>query len=556
MNHSLFIFCDTDWGLGIMHRALAAELLKKGWNVTFHNWAVNDPPKVRELSDQADLVLTLACNAPSVLTSFGIDSKKIVAVAHDESDLQALIKIEGVTGFDKYAAYGVVSDSLVCSSLALGIPRLPTVLRLGVEFDKFYHPPPIKLEVVGYGGRMTYNMTTGVDRKRGWLAKAIADEAGLTFKTMESAHYGKELPPEAIPDYYASIDCLIMPSLREGAGQPPLEAAAAGRLVLGTPVGQFPRLAYECIGLMGPLEAKAFQEWAVFQLRSHCASVTLLTDTCLKGQAVARSRDWSLIAPEWETFLLEALGSKTDSKPISVKEHPIVAPPSPIPVNCITEATDLRSPLGGVFHLPPPPGEPYYSSRHMAESIFNGDEYDPRIPIEDVKRVLDIGANCGAFAVWALWMWRRNSCIPIVINCYEPNPEAAKYCEINVSEFAMVHLQAVTTTPFPVTLWIDPTWGASRTFEPPTDGKQIEVATVHPRDLPKCDVLKIDAEGVEPEILLHYPHLRSVKMCAYEYHRADHKFLCRAACNGAGLKLVRETVHTDDVGVDVWVHTP
>jgi len=78
------------------------------------------------------------------------------------------------------------------------------------------------------------NTNSGVEQKRGRLAQSCAEEAGLEFKRTE------DTPMDQMPDFYASIDALIMPSLQEGAGLPALEAAAAGRLVIGTPVGHFP----------------------------------------------------------------------------------------------------------------------------------------------------------------------------------------------------------------------------------------------------------------------------------------------------------------------------
>ena len=41
-----------------------------------------------------------------------------------------------------------------------------------------------------------------------------------------------------------------------------LEAAAAGRLVIGTPVGHFPRKAYQGGGILAPIEADKFTAFA------------------------------------------------------------------------------------------------------------------------------------------------------------------------------------------------------------------------------------------------------------------------------------------------------
>jgi FkbM family methyltransferase len=218
-----------------------------------------------------------------------------------------------------------------------------------------------------------------------------------------------------------------------------------------------------------------------------------------------------------------------------------------------------RARLPSNFHLPDPPGEPYESSRHMAQHIFDG-EYDPRVRMKwdtlhksarlpsDVKRVIDIGSNMGAFAVWARAKWKNAR-----VECFEPNPAAADFCERN-APFAKIHRSAVTVEST-ATLWIDETWGASRTFESKlaAGGNRIDVPVVHPKNLSPTDVLKIDAEGVEPEIIKHYPHLAGLKMCVYEYHRAAHRDELYGLCERAGLRCVRRIVYSTDIGVDIWI---
>jgi hypothetical protein len=101
---------------------------------------------------------------------------------------------------------------------------------------------------------MLRNTETGVERKRGPLAKACAELAGLRFAAAGGLSVDEM-------DFYGSVDSLIMPSLQEGAGLPPLEAAADSRLVIGSPVDHFPRLTYEGLGILAPLEARAFQKF-------------------------------------------------------------------------------------------------------------------------------------------------------------------------------------------------------------------------------------------------------------------------------------------------------
>jgi FkbM family methyltransferase len=213
----------------------------------------------------------------------------------------------------------------------------------------------------------------------------------------------------------------------------------------------------------------------------------------------------------------------------------------------VAHGAPLKTPLDTILELPPPPGEPHFSSHHMAKSIFDGLEYDPQVLIEGVQSVLDIGANVGAFAVWAKYKWPNAT-----IDCYEPNPDVAAYCKRN-APFANVNERAVTTQGSPTILWIDPTWGGSRTFEPPAEGKRIIVKTIHPNKLPKADILKIDAEGVEVEVLGNYPYLKEVKLCTYEYHRADHRDKLRSICREANLRPVNQVNHSPEMGVDIWL---
>jgi glycosyltransferase involved in cell wall biosynthesis len=104
---------------------------------------------------------------------------------------------------------------------------------------------------------------------------------------------------DQMPDFYESIDALIMPSLQEGAGLPAIEAAASGRLVIGTPVGHFPRLAYEGLGILGPLDEKAFLQFTVERLNFFKNNPIAYQHTCKIAQDAACERDWSKMVDDW-----------------------------------------------------------------------------------------------------------------------------------------------------------------------------------------------------------------------------------------------------------------
>ena len=163
---------------------------------------------------------------------------------------------------------------------------------------------------MGYGASYRRLNEFGVEQKRGDLVKIAVERAGLVFKPAISLpealgpHWRSAMvPKEKMPEYYRSVDAVIMSSLQEGGGMPPLEAAAAGRLVIGTPVGEFPRLAYEGLGILAPLNADAFVDFVVAQLIFYKEHPEEFNNRCLAGKEAACRRDWSFVAQDWVKFI-------------------------------------------------------------------------------------------------------------------------------------------------------------------------------------------------------------------------------------------------------------
>ena len=276
-----------------------------GWRVGMKNWnPVYDPATFLDVDGlRADIVMTLPEGVASLVSRYSVPRNRIFVVAHDEQDIQNHLKV-GCT-FDGLAGFGVVSDSLACSSLAVGVARVPDVLRLGIDFKKYRREPTKKLERVGYATTMSRTNIYGVERKRGEIAKRCADRAGLEW--VHPVPPDKPVHKDSLPDHFTRFDALLMTSLSEGAGSPPLEAAATGRLVLGTPVGQFPRLAVEGVGLMGPLGAQEFEEWAVSELKFFAKRPASFRKQVERGQNAAENRDWSNVVVDWERFFLRGV---------------------------------------------------------------------------------------------------------------------------------------------------------------------------------------------------------------------------------------------------------
>jgi glycosyltransferase involved in cell wall biosynthesis len=64
-----------------------------------------------------------------------------------------------------------------------------------------------------------------------------------------------------MPDFYRSVDAVLITSVTEGAQLPVKEGAAAGRLVISTPVGDFPLRAYHGVGIIAPIESQKIHKF-------------------------------------------------------------------------------------------------------------------------------------------------------------------------------------------------------------------------------------------------------------------------------------------------------
>lgn len=149
------------------------------------------------------------------------------------------------------------------------------------------------------------------------------------------------------------------------------------------------------------------------------------------------------------------------------------------------------------------------------QKVFDG-EYD--VPVEGKFRILDLGANCGAFALWAFHRWPGSA-----IQCYEPHPETVRILEKNVAGYPKISIvPRAVGTPGIRPLYNGPNnCGEASlhhmTNNPTPTGQHVEV--IDPLKLPVADILKMDIEGSELEILR--PLLadgRSFDAILLEYH--------------------------------------
>lgn len=187
---------------------------------------------------------------------------------------------------------------------------------------------------------------------------------------------------------------------------------------------------------------------------------------------------------------------------------------------------------------------PTDTEAHMldGEACINevcGSMYEyPRASVEDVRTMLDIGHNIGIASVWAFHWWPDLR----VVYAYDPNPGCGEIATKNIQQVLngfphrriYIHTEAVTADTSPM-FQLDARWGCSYTDpsvvvlgDRSPVGDPVSVPAVHPRDLPPVDVVKLDAEGVEGDVVDHYAHWDTVKVLLVEWHSVENREKIRA----------------------------
>ena len=292
----VLIYGYPQWSHGRVYYDLCKQLQRKGYIVDLLNWRISHTDYINELAAFYDFFMTSPDGVRILVDVYRVPYEKIIAISHHEMDIRMLIEQNGVDAFDKFAGYGVVSTSVYCASMMLGVRRPPMVTSLGVNFAEFYSDPSERLQTVGYASSMSVT-TYGVEWKRGYLAEVATREAGLAFQVAGST--ANQTSFHDMPDFYRTVDAVLSTSVSEGAGLQVIEAAAAGRLVIGTPVGHFPLKAYQGGGIIAPIEATKFITFGAATLRYYKENPAEYVAKCRSIQEAARQFDWKYSIREW-----------------------------------------------------------------------------------------------------------------------------------------------------------------------------------------------------------------------------------------------------------------
>jgi hypothetical protein len=204
----------------------------------------------------------------------------------------------------------VVGYQLFDASSIFGVTRHPLVVQHGVAFSEFYAEIPEHLATVGYASSFSNKTIYGIEIKRGELAEASARGAGLAFKVAGST--ANQISFHDMPEFYKSVDAILITSVSEGAQLPVKEGAAAGRLVISTPVGDFPLRAYQGAGIVAPIESHKYERFVTATLKYYKQNPTAFVEVCQKIQNAARKLDWKYMIDDWVELIETAKGYALD----------------------------------------------------------------------------------------------------------------------------------------------------------------------------------------------------------------------------------------------------
>lgn len=295
----VLFYTQNRWAFGSIHHALSKELYKYGIIANLLDWTQQySGEEFKLLNESYDLFVTMP-DAVVHLNRCGIPGNKIATVAHGQWDM-LLAKRDFGTGFyDQIYKFGVVSNILKDKAKEFGINRTPDVVQFGIHFDMFYRKPSSSLNKIGYGGARETKNFFNQEIKRGHLVKEVISDIP-EVNLVEHNFYNWM----CMPAYYNSVDAIVVSSTEESAGLPGLEAAAAGRLVLSTPVGYFEENGPRGGGIVLPIEEDSFKEKLSEYVKMYASDKEAYIKKCLEIQEYARENyDWSKHIQAWVEFL-------------------------------------------------------------------------------------------------------------------------------------------------------------------------------------------------------------------------------------------------------------
>jgi glycosyltransferase involved in cell wall biosynthesis len=294
----IVFYMEPTWAYGTIHYELCKYLWTYGFDCKLLPWNQSYTlAEMQELIDTTDLFVTTPHGWRLLGYNYKIfDAKQCVVISHSKLDMDELIEMHGLGDFDKFHRYGAVSEWLGEVSTQLGITRPAFITPLGINTNSFYSKPNDSLQTIGCMGLGQVGVHQNI--KRPWLLEIATSRAVLHLRAASSYHHSFV----TMPGFYKSVDAVLIASTEEGAGLPLLEAGAAGKLVISTPVGHWKRAGEQGADLV-PIQEDEFIEKTVELLSYYKSNPEKYRQRCLEIQHHAQSYDWKYVIDKWVEIL-------------------------------------------------------------------------------------------------------------------------------------------------------------------------------------------------------------------------------------------------------------
>lgn len=290
-------FFESEWAFGNIHHELCKYLWDPGFNCNLVSWTRQyNQQELRDLQDDSDVFVTSPAAWFALQENFGLEPHNVILIAHGRRDLEDFLKHFSSTDLEDFRGYAVVSSWLIDVSRELGIKRVPDLVPVAINVDNYRIPPSTNLRRVGYAGTLN---TLYSDIKRVELAREAVERAGLEFVVAE----GSISNYITMPSFYRSVDAVIISSAHEGACMPMLEAGAAGRLVVTTPVGHWSSRVGEMGSEVLPIDPVGFLEQAIKTLEFYRDNPAKYQQKCQDIQRHSQNYDWAQVIDLWADLL-------------------------------------------------------------------------------------------------------------------------------------------------------------------------------------------------------------------------------------------------------------
>lgn len=283
-------FIEPRWAFGSIHYALTKEFYKLGIYADVISWEYPwSAQEKQSLGKVYDYFMSTPYGINILHVQYGIELERCIAVLHSQWDANFVT-------FDsnRLKSFGSITPQILDYAKQKGVTREISIVRNGINFDFFYQKPAQKLETLGYAG--TFNANFGEKNwKRSDIALEIKHKAGL------KSHFRKDyVHYTCMPDYYSSVDAILVTSTSyEACGLPVMEAAASGRVPIVSNIGivkDLPKTPFPTMSM----DRKKFIQDAMSFIEGFTKNPKLFNHVCKLSQEFAREYyDWSAVIDDW-----------------------------------------------------------------------------------------------------------------------------------------------------------------------------------------------------------------------------------------------------------------